>query len=395
MYHVRLISFALERLINKKSRTAAALRNAREKCTRLHREAAALNDHSAPQEHLRAAARHLAIVEKWLQPPRQFHSTSTTSLKAINPDDLLTELGLPRLAEGEDLEDFMEYFSASIGTGELLVMALPCLIQSKTFRHPGTFYVTSERLCFRSSVLGMEARLTISWSQLEWARLIKSQSSMHPVRLCLKQSIEIDAVKVESLDLMIFDVGMLAQLHSCVSYFNGTGLFDIVPPANAEPVECPSSPGIGEALSSGPRARIKAITPEEMISDLEELSLVWELQRRTTIWHNDWRAPFLPHDYQKAIKWMAIDEHYIPHPFLPEDIDVDEAAEAEEPPIREVKFLGRRRPCQWHVVIDDTCDHEGWQYAVDFYLETNKWSEQVRGFSHVRRRWEDNEPDFV
>ena len=85
---------------------------------------------------------------------------------------------------------------------------------------------------------------------------------------------------------------------------------------------------------------------------------------------------------------MAIDEHYIPHPFIPEDIDIDEAAESEEPPIREVKFLGRRRPCQWHVVIDETSDGDGWQYAVDFYLEPQKWSEYVRGFSHVRRRWE-------
>lgn len=364
------------------------MRTAREKCARLHREAAALNDHSAPQEHLRAAARHLAAVEKWLLPQKQLHSTSTISFKNTDPEELLAELGLPRLAEGEDLEDFLEYFSASIGTGELLVMALPCLVQSETFRHPGTFYITSERLCFRSSVLGMEARLSISWSQLEWARLIQSDSSMHPVRICLKQSIEIDGVKVVRLDLMIFDVGMLAQLHSCVSYFNGTGLFDMVPSANSEPVEYPTSPGIGEALSSGPRARMNAITPEEMIADLEELSLVWELQRRTTIWHNDWRAPFLPHDYQKAIKWMAIDEHYIPHPFIPEDIDIDEAAESEEPPIREVKFLGRRRPCQWHVVIDETSDGDGWQYAVDFYLEPQKWSEYVRGFSHVRRRWE-------
>ena len=151
-------------------------------------------------------------------------------------------------------------------------------MQSKTFRHPGTFYITSDRLCFRSSVLGMEARLSISWSQLEWARLVKSESSMHPVRICLRQPIAIDAVEVDSFDLMIFDVGILAQLHACVSYFNGTGLFDMVPLSKtepAEPVEYSSSPGIGESLESGPRARMSAMTPEEMIADLEEASLVW------------------------------------------------------------------------------------------------------------------------
>ena len=41
--------------------------------------------------------------------------------------------------------------------------------------------------------------------------------------------------------------------------------------------------------------------PKRTSKDLEELSLVWELQRRTTIWHKDWRAPFLPHDYQPLV----------------------------------------------------------------------------------------------
>eukprot|EP00438_Fugacium_kawagutii_P018992 Skav203210 [mRNA] locus=scaffold1148:109711:112900:- [translate_table: standard] len=386
-------SFVEDRLIDKKKRTASAIRGAKDKCIRLHREAASLNDPSAPQEHLRAAVRHLAAVEKWLIPPKQGTSSTSTFFKTLDAEELLAELGLSHLAEGEDLDGFLENFAASIGTGELLVMAIPCLMQSKTFRHPGTFYITSDRLCFRSSVLGMEARLSVYWSELEWARIVKSESSLHPVRLCLKQPIEIDSVKVDSFDLMIFDVGILAQLHACVSYFNGTGLFDIAPESKAEPVDYPTSPGIGEALSSGPRARVSAMSPEEMIADLEEASLVWELQRRTTIWHSDWRAPFLPHDYQKAIKWMAIEDHYIPHPFIPEDIDVDVAAESEEPPIREVKFLGRRRQCQWHVVVDESSDLDGWQYAVDFYLEPQKWSSEVRGFSHVRRRrWQ---PTFL
>ena len=86
-------------------------------------------------------------MEKWLIPPKQ-GASSSTFFKSLDPEELLAELGLSHLAEGEDLEDFLEYFAASIGVGELLVIAIPCLMQSKTFRHPGTFYITSDRLCF-------------------------------------------------------------------------------------------------------------------------------------------------------------------------------------------------------------------------------------------------------
>ena len=309
--------------------------------------------------------RHLAAVERWLQPQR---SSSSSNLRQYEPEELAAELGLNSLAGSEDLEDFVEHFATAVGTGELLVATIPCLLQSKTFRHPGTFYISSERLCFRSSVLGMEARLVISWSMVEWARLITGETnSMHPVRIRLKQSAEVDGNMVDSFDIRIFDVGALAHLHSCATYFIGTGLFDIVP-SDDRRVSMPSpSPlggsgsGIGETLAAGPRARAPTMTAEAMVADLEQLSLVWELQRRTTIWHSDWRAPFLPHDYQKAIKWMSIQDHYLPHPFIPEDIDIDDAAESEEPPIEEVQFLGRRRACKWDVVVDETSDSEGWQ----------------------------------
>mmetsp|Transcript_52617 Transcript_52617/g.117991 ORF Transcript_52617/g.117991 Transcript_52617/m.117991 type:complete len:657 (-) Transcript_52617:18-1988(-) len=393
-------SIGLAKLFDSPSRTAASLRATREKCIRLQQEALAKDDTSVPQENLRAAIRHLAALERWLQPTR---NVSSQNLRQFEPEELALELGLTSgLAGGEDLQDFVEHFATVVGTGELLIAAIPCLLQSRTFRHPGNLYVSSERLCFRSSVLGMDARLAVSWSMVEWARLITSgNNSMHPVRICLKQSAEVDGNMVDNFDLRIFDVGALAQLHSCTTYFVGTGLFDIVPQDDRTgyfPSPTPLAAGgsgsaIGETLAAGPRARSQTLTAEAMIADLEQMSLVWELQRRTTIWHNDWRAPFLPHDYQKAIKWMAIQEHYLPHPFIPEDIDIDEAAESEEPPIGEVQFLGRKRACKWDILVDETSDSEGWQYAVDFYLEPSKWSNGLRGFSHVRRRrWQ---PTFV
>ena len=41
-------------------------------------------------------------------------------------EELLSQVGLARLAEGDDLENFLESFAAS--TGELLMVAIPCLM---------------------------------------------------------------------------------------------------------------------------------------------------------------------------------------------------------------------------------------------------------------------------
>lgn len=47
--------------------------------------------------------------------------------------------------------------------------------------------------------------------------------------------------------------------------------------------------------------------PEQPLGVLADLK-VWELQRRTTMFHDDWRAPFLPHDGQKPHGWIEMGE---------------------------------------------------------------------------------------
>jgi len=115
---------------------------------------------------------------------------------------------------------------------------------------------------------------------------------------------------------------------------------------------------------------------------------VWELERRTTIFQQDWRAPFLPHDAQKASKWMSIRDRYMPHPLIFSNVSntEDDAARCETPPIKEVTFPGCTFSCNWEVCVDETSDADGWQYAVDFYLDDSYWGDRPGGFSHVRRR---------
>eukprot|EP00930_Biecheleria_cincta_P083763 TRINITY_DN73270_c0_g1_i1.p1 TRINITY_DN73270_c0_g1~~TRINITY_DN73270_c0_g1_i1.p1 ORF type:complete len:540 (-),score=98.79 TRINITY_DN73270_c0_g1_i1:265-1884(-) len=124
----------------------------------------------------------------------------------------------------------------------------------------------------------------------------------------------------------------------------------------------------------------------ELDQMMSEVMPIWELERRTTIWHQDWRAPFLPHDAQKSCKWMSIQDHYIPHPFISNITNIEDAAQCEAPPIKEVAFPGCIRSCSWKVHVDDSSDSNGWQYAVDFYLDDTRWSNRPEGFSHVRRR---------
>jgi len=76
---------------------------------------------------------------------------------------------------------------------------------------------------------------------------------------------------------------------------------------------------------------------------------------------------------------------YVQHPCLP----ADASTSSDVPPIKEVDFMGKLRPCKWKTVLDAGgrgTDNDGWQYAVDFYTQGASWTPEPANFSHVRRR---------
>jgi len=107
---------------------------------------------------------------------------------------------------------------------------------------------------------------------------------------------------------------------------------------------------------------------KDMVSELEQQAIVWELERRTSVFTEDWRAPFLPHDGQKQIGWVAFEDElrYVQHPFIPKDMDDLAARACTAPPIPEVEFLGQMRLCSWDVEIGIDTDDDGWQYVFGF-----------------------------
>ncbi|CAK0910024.1 unnamed protein product, partial [Prorocentrum cordatum] len=174
------------------------------------------------------------------------------------------------------------------------------------------------------------------------------------------------------------------------------------PPAPAAPaVECRRlSTGSGGSSGSAAAGREGGCrVPREA-----RTAWAWEVQRRITLFHTDWRAPFLPHDGEARWRWL--DAAYRRHPWVAGTLDA--SAAADRPPLRApgswacddagwvVATLGQ--PCGegqaaasmggWggaefsepargggHEPPDALAPHgagahdeEGWQYAVDFYL---------------------------
>lgn len=110
---------------------------------------------------------------------------------------------------------------------------------------------------------------------------------------------------------------------------------------------------------------------------------IWELQRRATLFHTDWGAPFLPHDGQK--RWRWVDTSYQRHPWT-RFTDRETAAAATEPPIG--PHEGWEPQGEWTICTgssDGTGDDEGWQYAIDLYLDEWWWNPS-NSAHHVRRR---------
>lgn len=111
---------------------------------------------------------------------------------------------------------------------------------------------------------------------------------------------------------------------------------------------------------------------------------IFELQRRTTVFQQDWRAPFLPHDQLRAHCWRWVDVAFHRHPWLSAG-SIQQAASADVPPIKpggNWVALG-----DWKVADSDDVetDSDGWQYSNNFYRWNSLWYSTPRA-CHVRRR---------
>jgi len=361
---------------SKDQRTVRAWRKARNRCAQFQKDPANADLSSLPLEHLRAAEHHLAALERWLQ------GHSPTGFDDLT--GLINELGSTGLAHEEDADVFTECFHAT--GGEMLVKALPCLALSGALSYPGKLYLSSVRLCFHASVLGVVVSFACPWTQVAQVRLTSQDTvKTHPVRVSLKASTDFGGTSVEKLSLRLFDLEALGYFDKCASFFTGSGLFGIWQQSTGDQMSATMTERANRVLA---RART-ASSPASVQAQLEQECTIWELQRRVSIWSSSWHRPFLPHDGQKKQKWMILTEAgYAPHPYLAmASLDSPKAnSKAAEPPIEAVNFLGHDRACTWRAVVDANSDAEGWQYAVDFYSEPEQWTPYSCSFSHVRRR---------
>mmetsp|Transcript_84879 Transcript_84879/g.240541 ORF Transcript_84879/g.240541 Transcript_84879/m.240541 type:complete len:711 (+) Transcript_84879:103-2235(+) len=121
---------------------------------------------------------------------------------------------------------------------------------------------------------------------------------------------------------------------------------------------------------------------------------IWELQRRATLFHSDWHAPFLPHDGQK--RWRWVDASFQRHPFT-RLTSRDTVSDSEVPPVGPLqgwepqgewairRFASNEAHAEHGEANEGMEAPEGWQYAIDFYTDDWWWSPKPAGH-HVRRR---------
>lgn len=370
----------------RKRRAAAALRAARERCVRLVLEAEDYGEQDiTPMEHLRAAEVHLASVEQWLigRVGGERGRRAVARLQGVaRSEKLAADLGMTNgLAESEDVRCFESTFFPP-QSGEVLLRAFQCRVRSSEFRHAGTLYLSNTRLCFHSNTWGIEAQFAFPWSDTCKFRLVSAENSRIFVSLDLKTPTMFDGAEVKTFELLLYGISDLGHVHRCATYFTGTGLFGMW----TTPLGGDHSPPV--ATIKRQYSRKLSHRDTMTFKDIEERCVAWQLQRRSTVFQDDWRPPFLPHDGQKQIGWVAFEDElrYVQHPFIPKDMDDLAARASIAPPIPEVEFLGQMRLCSWEVEIGIGTDDDGWQYAVDFYHSPDQWADCVGWFSHVRRR---------
>lgn len=122
------------------------------------------------------------------------------------------------------------------------------------------------------------------------------------------------------------------------------------------------------------------------VTDMTTIAVqIWELQRRTTLFHEDWRAPFLPHDGVRGWRWL--DTGYHKHPWMAAGLRKLEVACKPEPPIEPG---GGWMPIgDWRVAAGDSerMDADGWQYSNRYHRRDNRWHANSRACHCRRRLW--------
>jgi len=108
---------------------------------------------------------------------------------------------------------------------------------------------------------------------------------------------------------------------------------------------------------------------------------VWELQRRLTLFHTKWQAPFLPHDGEKSWRW--VDKDYRRHEWL--SGPWAQVVESDEPPLKVPKSF--QAEGDWEVVKTEGSDADGWMYGVDLYQNDDMWYSHPTWFHCRRRLW--------
>jgi len=146
-----------------------------------------------------------------------------------------------------------------------------------------------------------------------------------------------------------------------------------------------TSPSVGvEKAACREEALFTSLTAAETDVKARVMVTVWELQRRWTLFHTTWQAPFLPHDGEKSWRWVDMD--YREHPWAVPPLAASAAAAVPiiEPPEKE--WGQGEQQTTWNVAEPGgPCDQQGWQYAVDFYQDRSYWVSTSQ-WHHCRRR---------
>eukprot|EP00435_Cladocopium_sp_Y103_P064114 s86_g25.t1 len=206
--------------------------------------------------------------------------------------------GLGGPEAGAQASEFNRIFSNHLEK-EILIWSFPGSVKVRKFRHPGKIFITNNRLCFYSNILGVEVSFAFNWIQIASLNFEENADTLsYPVLVSFKETVDFAGEDVQTLDMRIFEFSDLGLLKKYATYFVGPDLF-----------------GIQEEEVLGPEAK----TSQSPV--LKDISM-WELERRTNLFRDNWSAPYFPHDGVAKMKWVALEGNaYIRHPFIPESAE--------------------------------------------------------------------------